>query len=182
MSDLNHQDKHPFLDFVKNNQKALTATLVIAVVETPFVNTKVVGAVGTVAVNANVLAVAEEPTPFLAFTLIVQGPDTPSNFTVSTLSDAAFPETTETPVGKVHVYEVAKAETPAVNVNAVLVPAYLLIFVIAVVATPSVITKVDETAGIVAVNANVNGREYQDKNTLETKYFLSLNAWKITKK
>ena len=31
MSDLNHQDKHPFLDFVKNNQKALTATLVIAV-------------------------------------------------------------------------------------------------------------------------------------------------------
>lgn len=34
----------------------------------------------------------------------------------------------------------------------------------------------------VTVNANVNGREYQDKNTLETKYFLSLNAWKITKK
>lgn len=34
----------------------------------------------------------------------------------------------------------------------------------------------------VAVSVNVNGREYQDKNTLETKYFLSLNAWKITKK
>ena len=34
----------------------------------------------------------------------------------------------------------------------------------------------------VAVSVNVNGKEYQDKNTLETKYFLSLNAWKITKK
>jgi len=34
----------------------------------------------------------------------------------------------------------------------------------------------------VTVSVNINGREYQDKNTLETKYFLSLNAWKITKK
>jgi tetratricopeptide (TPR) repeat protein len=32
MSDLNHPEKHPFLDFVKNNQKALTSTLVIVVV------------------------------------------------------------------------------------------------------------------------------------------------------
>jgi len=34
----------------------------------------------------------------------------------------------------------------------------------------------------VAVSVNINGREYQDKNTLENKYFLSLSAWKITKK
>jgi hypothetical protein len=34
----------------------------------------------------------------------------------------------------------------------------------------------------VAVSVNINGKQYQDKNTLEDKYFLSLNAWKITKK
>ncbi len=32
MSDLHQQEKHPFLDFVKNNQKALTYLLVIVVV------------------------------------------------------------------------------------------------------------------------------------------------------
>lgn len=32
MSDLNHAEKHPFLDFVKNNQKALTSAIVVVVV------------------------------------------------------------------------------------------------------------------------------------------------------
>lgn len=31
------------------------------------------------------------------------------------------------------------------------------------------------------VSVNLKGREYQDKNTLETKYFLSLDVWKINK-
>ena len=33
----------------------------------------------------------------------------------------------------------------------------------------------------VSVEANVLGKEWQDTNTLQTKYFLSLNAWKISK-
>lgn len=31
------------------------------------------------------------------------------------------------------------------------------------------------------VSVNINGREYQDKNTLENKYFLSLSVWKLNK-
>ena len=33
----------------------------------------------------------------------------------------------------------------------------------------------------VTVSVNINGREWQNLDTLETKYFLSLNAWKISK-
>ena len=33
----------------------------------------------------------------------------------------------------------------------------------------------------VSVEVNLNGREWQDANTLQMKYFLSLNAWKISK-
>jgi len=32
------------------------------------------------------------------------------------------------------------------------------------------------------VQFNLRGREWQDKNTLETKYFNTLEAWKITNK
>ena len=33
----------------------------------------------------------------------------------------------------------------------------------------------------VTVSVNITGKEWQDPNTLQTKYFLSLNAWKISK-
>ena len=33
----------------------------------------------------------------------------------------------------------------------------------------------------VTVSVNMQGKEWQDPNTLQTKYFISLNAWKISK-
>jgi hypothetical protein len=34
---------------------------------------------------------------------------------------------------------------------------------------------------LITCEANLNGKEWQNQNTLETKYFNSINLWKITK-